>query len=75
MCGIGLGAGLLRRLSKGFLIDKLMFDKATGLLRSSLVARQMTLEVGRGSCVGPPAWARWGHNPAFDVHGRQGLVP
>ncbi|EFJ41107.1 hypothetical protein VOLCADRAFT_119799, partial [Volvox carteri f. nagariensis] len=58
------------RISKGFLIDKMTFDKSTGRLLSSLVARQMTLEERDSLLQDPTAW-----QPAVVDEGELVAVP
>ncbi|KXZ45146.1 hypothetical protein GPECTOR_58g595 [Gonium pectorale] len=44
------------RISKGFLVDKMSFDRKTGHLVSSLVTRQLTLEERDALLEDPTAW-------------------
>ncbi|PNH10590.1 hypothetical protein TSOC_002688 [Tetrabaena socialis] len=58
------------RISKGFLVDKLGFDKNTGALVSSLVTRQLTLEERDALLPDPTKW-----QPAVVEEGELVAVP
>ncbi|GIL44202.1 hypothetical protein Vafri_1726, partial [Volvox africanus] len=58
------------RISKGFLLDEMTFNQATGRLTSSLVTRQMTLEERDSLLEDPAAW-----QPAVVEEGELVAVP
>ncbi|KAG2488451.1 hypothetical protein HYH03_012958 [Edaphochlamys debaryana] len=58
------------RISKGFLVDKMSFDKKSGAIVSSLVTRQLTLEERDALLPDPTAW-----QPAVVDEGELVAVP